>query len=753
MSEPPVYDAQHRGEAAAYDAYFAGMDTTMRQKLAFVGAHFLLDPGSRIADMGCGSGSGTYQLALFNPQLHVIGVDINPESVRIAREKFKLPNLAFLVGDAAQPIFADDPLDGILSSSTLHHVYTFNGYSRDAVRQALASHLQCLRHEGVFVLRDFVSPATDAYVLLELAHDASREPAASELSDADLLTTFARTARPLDKRCGPGFFLEEIDPRNPGTRLFRLPHKWAAEFVLRKDYRSHWDVELFEEYTYFTADEFVDELTRAGGRLLSAEPYWNPWIVKNRFKGKFRLIDENGRDLGWPATNFVAVAQRVAPGSSLKLIERRPSDRPPSFLGVQSMKDEPGAGASAYDLISRPYPVCDLLPWRLADGRLRVAARHGYPRPITRAVPRGPTMIDGSRWGGYLIEPITGMVPPDAPADTIAATLMERAGIARDAVIGIEAGVSYYPSPGGIDEIVNSLFVELSAAVLHRPLSAAISGFSTAGQVREFDAQDLLRAAHVGILPEARLEMNVYALMDKLGIRPDPFIGEPIEIPDAPARACLRRSSIGDLLARPAATSFVRTDTPSGYLRLVRSTFADQTVENGLPRTLAEQDLEFVVPSELSVNTVVALPTMCDGEPFVGLETRLLPVPQLHEGNARILTAPAWRLGRNVMTAAQVTEFVSAAMGVSFDDIVPLGASYFPSAGITPERVHPFIVRLSGDCADLPYDFVPLAQLRSQLGRLRDGHLLVAVMRLLHALDLWDAPHIRNHESASASAA
>ena len=49
----------------------------------------------------------------------------------MAQEKFKLPNLAFVVGDAAEPLFADDPLDGILSSSTLHHVYTFNGYSRN----------------------------------------------------------------------------------------------------------------------------------------------------------------------------------------------------------------------------------------------------------------------------------------------------------------------------------------------------------------------------------------------------------------------------------------------------------------------------------------------------------------------------------------------------------------------------------------------------------------------------------------------
>ena len=36
MPDEPSYQQQHRGGAGAYESYFAGMDTTMRQKLAFV---------------------------------------------------------------------------------------------------------------------------------------------------------------------------------------------------------------------------------------------------------------------------------------------------------------------------------------------------------------------------------------------------------------------------------------------------------------------------------------------------------------------------------------------------------------------------------------------------------------------------------------------------------------------------------------------------------------------------------------------
>jgi hypothetical protein len=264
-----------------------------------------------------------------------------------------------------------------------------------------------------------------------------------------------------------------------------------------------------------------------------------------------------------------------------------------------------------------------------------------------------------------------------------------------------------------------------------------LSGFSTAGELREFDAQDLLRAAHVGVLPEARLEMNLYALMDKLEIVPDSFIGEEIVLPATAAPAWLRRADLDDLLARPAASPYVPVDKPSGYLRLVRSVFADQTEDEGRTRTLAEQELEFVLPRERSCNTILGLPVLQADEVLIGLETRHLPVPQIHEGDARILTAPAWRLDRQVESLTQAKSVLAASFGVPASSVTPLGAAYFPSAGITPERVYPFVVRLSETAAAASYDYVPLTQVRRNLHRLRDGHLLIAVMRLIHALGLW----------------
>jgi hypothetical protein len=55
------YDKQHRGNQAAYEAYFAGMNSSMQQKVALTTAHFPVR--GRIADMGSGSGQGTCDLA------------------------------------------------------------------------------------------------------------------------------------------------------------------------------------------------------------------------------------------------------------------------------------------------------------------------------------------------------------------------------------------------------------------------------------------------------------------------------------------------------------------------------------------------------------------------------------------------------------------------------------------------------------------------------------------------------------------
>src|SRR5690606_32029214 len=105
-------------------------------------------------------------------------------------------------------------------------------------------------------------------------------------------------ARPRqDPGCG-GFFLEELPARFPRTRLFRLPYKWAYEFIMRKDDRGHWETELPMEYTFYTERGFRKELRALGARLVYSAPYWDEDIIEKKFEGHFRLYDNRMNPLG-----------------------------------------------------------------------------------------------------------------------------------------------------------------------------------------------------------------------------------------------------------------------------------------------------------------------------------------------------------------------------------------------------------------------------------------------------------------------
>lgn len=57
--------------------------------MALTAAH-LLDQG-KVANMGMGSGLGSEALASYYPSLEVVGVDLDPTMVALARDRHRLP--------------------------------------------------------------------------------------------------------------------------------------------------------------------------------------------------------------------------------------------------------------------------------------------------------------------------------------------------------------------------------------------------------------------------------------------------------------------------------------------------------------------------------------------------------------------------------------------------------------------------------------------------------------------------------------
>jgi len=76
-----------------------------------------LKVGARVADLGCGSGAFTSLLHEYG--YDVVGLDISPKLLQLARAKY--PNIEFLEGDVEALPFAAESFDGILLSGIVHH--------------------------------------------------------------------------------------------------------------------------------------------------------------------------------------------------------------------------------------------------------------------------------------------------------------------------------------------------------------------------------------------------------------------------------------------------------------------------------------------------------------------------------------------------------------------------------------------------------------------------------------------------------
>jgi hypothetical protein len=263
------------------------------------------------------------------------------------------------------------------------------------------------------------------------------------------------------------------------------------------------------------------------------------------------------------------------------------------------------------------------------------------------------------------------------------------------------------------------------------------TSFRSAGTVRELDAQQVLRASHVGGMFDARLEINIYRLLHELGRSCGPWIGAPIKL----SEQALEIKSEAEALSPPPHSAFDSTELSAGprFLSLREGTFGERTRSG---EVISEVKFEYVVPQTLSVATVTARPVVKtqDGT-YVGVELRDLPAVQSFAGSSRILTIPSWRLPLSLRRIGDLPSFIAAALQRDFALKVrntwELGGSYFSSPGVTPEVVYPFVVEVeASDTPESPLNFVNCDLLNSKLDEIHDAHLLIATHRLRHALGL-----------------
>lgn len=77
--------------------------------------------GQRVLDLGCGTGYGCHHLVEQGAG-SVLGVDLDPASIRYARRKYSSPRLTFRVEDAQRVPPDLGPFDVVVSSNALEHL-------------------------------------------------------------------------------------------------------------------------------------------------------------------------------------------------------------------------------------------------------------------------------------------------------------------------------------------------------------------------------------------------------------------------------------------------------------------------------------------------------------------------------------------------------------------------------------------------------------------------------------------------------
>lgn len=702
------------------------------RKAWFSMAHLLLPTGAVVADMGCEDGAITHAMAALYPRLNFVGIDTDSKQIAKAKRTYNLTNLEFRTADISDSAgFESECLDAIINSFILHEVYSGSRYNDRQVARTLEKQFSLLKQGGIMFIRDYALQYPGEYVLMEMPDVPSRGKDVMTMTETDLLLWYADHARPKEDPGCHGFFLEELPARFPQTRLFRLPYKWAYEFIMRKDNRALMHDQLHKEYTFFTQREFRKTLRSLGARTLYSAPLWDEKVIEKRFKGRFRLYDDNGAPMGMPPTSFIAVAQKVGVRNSLSLEERRPSQKAHTGkLRVTAMRNE--RTGRIVDIVSRDIDVTEIIPYRVTEqGRLNIFVHEGVPRGIVNAVPRCGKDLDGKEWSGHMIEALavpTHMihsVETEDPKQTIRFA-RDHLGLRTAISARLETGESYYPAPDYIDDVIKTRYLRVSGrdgAEEPKVVMEDIRGFTTAGKIREVDAQDVLDSISVGMTPNSRLEMQIIALFEKLGMHAETWADTPLVLEETQPEIMFdgkdfaRLKSLGD-------NRYKEVKGSAGQLRTVQSVFVDQGWVDGGISGLASRDMEFVISDENTLNKAVILPlTKYNNDVMIGMEVEYLPVPQRQDGCGIVMKAPSVTLPREIRDIHQAKKYIADLFKIPPENVWRLGESYFCHAGVTPQRVFPFAISAPGKAENPlggPIQFAPMKYIWSVVGKVVD---------------------------------
>ncbi len=187
------------------------MDAATTQKLKDITPW--VKPGL-VIDAGIGTGAVLGALNKKFPSSRMVGIDSSRHFAAIAKKKFRNnPKIEIIRADLRDPVISAKSATTAIFSAVLHELYSYNGYSMDAVIQTLKNGYRALRPGGRLIIRDGIRPEPKEVYLW--------------LKDDGVHNIFRKFAREFKNGSGVEYKTLNTD----GKILYRLDLATAYEFL------------------------------------------------------------------------------------------------------------------------------------------------------------------------------------------------------------------------------------------------------------------------------------------------------------------------------------------------------------------------------------------------------------------------------------------------------------------------------------------------------------------------------------------
>ena len=111
-----------------------------------------IQPGMKILDLGCGTGTLALMIKHAQPDANIIGLDGDPQVLDIARSKSRGLDIQWDEGLASSLPYQDSVFDRVITSLVIHHLNT------DDKRRAFQEIYRVLKPQGELHVLDFGVP-------------------------------------------------------------------------------------------------------------------------------------------------------------------------------------------------------------------------------------------------------------------------------------------------------------------------------------------------------------------------------------------------------------------------------------------------------------------------------------------------------------------------------------------------------------------------------------------------------------------